>query len=58
MADLKLLCNFVTGYIYIYLLSYIKCFNEYIPGRRNDSINMQIVYTATIQDFLRTVTTK
>ena len=31
---------------------------QYIPGRHNDSINIQTVYTATIQDFLRTVRTK
>jgi len=30
---------------------------EYIQGQYNDSI-MQIVYTVTIQDFMRTVTTK
>jgi len=37
-------------------LSYVGpvCMYEYIPG----SINIQIVYTATIQDFLRIVTTK
>ena len=31
---------------------------QYIPGQHNDSINIQTVYTATIQDFIRTVTTE
>jgi hypothetical protein len=29
----------------------------YGPGQHDDSINIQIVYTATIQDFMRIVTT-
>jgi hypothetical protein len=29
----------------------------YGPGQHDDSINIQIVYTATTQDFMRTVTT-
>jgi len=31
---------------------------QYIPDRHNDSINIETVYTATIQDFIRIVTTK
>jgi len=59
MADLNLLCNFVNIYIYIYVPAKLhKYVNDYIPRRHNDSINIQIVYMATIQDFLRTVMTK
>lgn len=35
----------------------IKSVLFYIPDRHNDSINIQIVYTATIHNFIRTVST-
>jgi hypothetical protein len=35
-----------------------KVAGMYIPGQQDDSINIQIVYTAIIEDFMRIITTR
>jgi hypothetical protein len=40
------------------LVIQFKISHMYIPGQQNGSINIQTVYMATIQDFIRIVTTK